>query len=359
MVFAILLAAGTSQRFGRDKLREQVSGKEVWQRSFRALADHPQVDAVGIVGDVECPEAAFIVPGGATRQESSRAGIEALPDDAEVVLIHDAARPFTSAEVISRVIEGVRLDGAAYAAVPVTDTIRTRAGETLDRSELLSVQTPQGALAEHFRRAHDEAPAGATDDIALLHAIGVAAKPVEGDPANIKITHPNDLPMPSLSDVRTGFGYDTHRFSDDPDRPLMLGGIALPGPGLEGHSDADALLHAIVDALLGALGKGDIGIHFPPSDPRWKDEPSLTFLTAARDLIGDWTIAQIDATVIAERPKLAPHWPAMKAAIADALGIEEERVSLKATTNEQMGALGRAEGIAALATATLHRYNEG
>lgn len=367
MIVGLLAAAGRSERFGSDKLRREVGGDPVWLKSFRALESHPEVDGVVVVcaaGQEEemrrlAPSTLAVVPGGASRQESVKCGLDALPANAEIVLIHDAARPWVSGEVISRVIAGVREHGAAYPGVPVTDTIRQTDGATLDRSQLLAVQTPQGFRVDLIRQAHAEAPEGATDDIMLLESVGVKALAVEGDPANVKITHPTDLPMNEPRQYRTGLGYDVHRFSEDPNRPLWLGGIEFADdkPGLEGHSDADALLHAVVDSLLGAAGMGDIGEHYPNTDPRWKDVPSSLFLreTANRLEAEGWTIEHIDVAVLAERPKILPRRTEMIAHIAGEIGVTINRVSVKATTNEGLGAIGRSEGIAAFATATLSR----
>ncbi len=365
MIVGLLAAAGRSERFGADKLRREVGGAPVWLKSYRALAGHPEIDSVVIVcsaGHEEemrrhAPEA-IVVPGGASRQESVQRGLDALPSEAEIVLIHDAARPWVTEEVISRVIAGVRERGAAYPGIPVSDTIRQTDGTTLDRSQLLAVQTPQGFRVELIRQAHAAGEPGATDDIKLVEAMGVSALAVEGDPANTKITHPTDLPMIEPREYRTGLGYDVHRFSEDPDRPLWLGGIEFDDkPGLEGHSDADALLHAVVDSLLGAAGLGDIGEHYPNTDPRWKDAPSSLFLreTANRLRAEGWTIEHIDVAVLAERPKILPRRAEMIAHISAAIDVRINKVSIKATTNEGLGAIGRGEGIAAFATATLSR----
>jgi 2-C-methyl-D-erythritol 4-phosphate cytidylyltransferase/2-C-methyl-D-erythritol 2,4-cyclodiphosphate synthase len=368
MIVALVLAAGSSTRYGRNKLLDKTGGENVWVKSCRAFLDHPQVDAVGLVASADLLSAAqavglpllFAVQGGASRQESSLRGLEALPSDADIVLIHDAARPFVSAAVISRVIEGVQTHGAAFPALPVTNTIKVVAGdrvETLDRSTLVSVQTPQGASRDLFLKGHSAAQGEATDDMALLERIGVSPLPVEGDPRNIKLTYKDDL-MTSFPEIRTGFGYDIHAFSTDPNRPLWLGGVEFDSrPGLEGHSDADALIHAVVDALLGAAALGDIGQLFPNTDPRWKNAPSRIFLEEAGRRIAaeSWTVSNIDCSVVAERPKVMRQAGAIRAALAEPLGIDPGRISVKATTNEGLGALGRAEGIAATAVATLVR----
>ena len=364
---AVLLAAGRSERFGRDKLQVQVGGSCVWERAYRALREHPMIEGVGVVASdgllEECKSRAsgslFVKKGGASRTESARIGFASLPAWAEAVLFHDAARPFVSRRVIEAVVQGVESHGAAFPAVPVTDTVKEVADggfRTLDRSRLIAVQTPQGALVEHFRRAFATL-IESTDDAALLEAIGVTSLAVEGDPANIKLTREEDLAT-LQAEVRTGMGYDVHRFSTDPARLLWLGGVRFDGPGLEGHSDADAVLHAIVDALLGAAGLGDIGDHYPNTDPRWKGEPSSTFLkeTAQKLTAEGWNVVNIDVSVIAERPRLSERRTEIRSVVAGLVGIGTERVSVKATTNERLGSIGRGEGIAAYAVATIKRY---
>lgn len=361
-VIAILVASGKSERFGTDKLEIDLGGISVWEKSYRALRDSGVVDGVGVVtraGKVaqtlaRVPDMEFVVTGGETRAESVRRGLAAVPAGFDFVLVHDAARPFVSAEVIERVVAAVREHGAAYPAVGVTDTIR-HDGELLDRTKLLAAQTPQGARVDDLRAAMMN-PAELTDEMAYLQANGVAIFAVEGDAANQKITHPGDVKRPM--EIRTGFGYDVHRFSDDPARPLWLGGVEFDDrPGLEGHSDADALLHAIVDALLGAAALGDIGVHYPPSDPQWKDCPSLRFVGETGEMLrrNGWEIVNVDATVVAERPKVMVKALEIRTGIAGALGIEVGRVSVKATTNERLGAIGNSEGIAGYAVATISR----
>ncbi|ARU39948.1 2-C-methyl-D-erythritol 2,4-cyclodiphosphate synthase [Armatimonadetes bacterium Uphvl-Ar1] len=361
-VIAILVASGKSERFGTDKLEIDLGGVSVWEKSYRALRDSGVVDGVGVVTRAEkvaqtlarVPDMEFVVTGGETRAESVRRGLAAVPAGFEIVLVHDAARPFVSAEVIERVVAVVREHGAAYPAVGVTDTIR-HDGQLLDRTQLLAAQTPQGARLDDLRSAMMN-PAELTDEMAYLQANGVQIFAVEGDPANQKITHPGDVKRPM--EIRTGFGYDVHRFSDDPARPLWLGGVEFDDrPGLEGHSDADALLHAIVDALLGAAALGDIGVHYPPSDPQWKDCPSLRFVGETGEMLRrvGWEIVNVDATVVAERPKVMVKALEIRTGIAGALGIEVGRVSVKATTNERLGAIGNSEGIAGYAVATISR----
>jgi 2-C-methyl-D-erythritol 4-phosphate cytidylyltransferase/2-C-methyl-D-erythritol 2,4-cyclodiphosphate synthase len=370
-VAAVLLAAGRSARFGRDKLALPLRGRPVWRWAFDAFRSHPRVSWVGIVASPErladclAAGADACLAGGETRQQSARAGLLATPDDAGVVLVHDAARPCVTAELIDRVIGAIESHGAAVPALPVTETIKEAADgglRTLDRARLLAVQTPQGALRSLLMRAHAVASDNATDDASLLEAIGVEPIVVEGDPRNVKVTA--ELDYQSLvarfepCEVRTGFGYDAHRFAGDPARPLWLGCVRFEGAtGLEGHSDADAVAHAAVDALMGATGKGDIGQVYPDADPRWRGAPSSLFLEgAAASLDADgWEIVNIDISVVAEAPKLMPRRLDMCQAIAAALRIEADRVSVKATTNERLGAIGRGEGIAAFAVATVRR----
>lgn len=369
-VTAVLLAAGSSERFGKDKLKVLIGGKPVWLVSFEALADHPDINSVGVVTS-EClidevrggaTGAAFIVKGGKNRTESARLGFENVVD-ADIVLFHDAARPFVSADVISNVIKGVEQHGAAFASVPVTDTIKRKSDGsmiTLDRNELVAAQTPQGALYRHFEKAFESGNCTATDDMALLEAIGVTPVIAQGSPDNVKLTTVADMSrMSTAMETRTGIGYDIHRFSEDPARPLWLGGVQFVGeePGLEGHSDADAVLHAVVDALLGAASLGDIGEHYPNTDPRWKDEPSGTFLKESTALLREngWDVVNIDVSVLAERPMIMVKRDEIRSKIAELSGIGPDRVGVKATTNEGLGAIGRGEGIAAYAVATIKR----
>lgn len=369
-VVAAILAAGRGERFGSDKTQVPLHGKPLWRWSFDAFSSHPEVDAVGLVGSESNIEALrgvrplFAVLGGRDRQSSSRIAVEAIPDDTDVVLLHDAARPFVSPRIISDVIAAVQRSGAAAPGIPVTDTVkRVGAGrvETLDRSGLFTVQTPQGAKRNLLYQAHREATGQVTDDLALMEAIGVVPEIVAGDPANRKVTQPEDLDphRARLSEVRTGQGYDVHAFSPDSSRRLFLGGVEFEGEtGLDGHSDADVVLHAAVDALLGAAGLGDIGQHFPNNDPKWKNAPSTLFLRHASKLLQEsgWTLQNIDITVVAERPKVMTLAESIRSHIASALEIDPSRVNLKATTNERLGFIGRGEGIAALATATISRF---
>ncbi|MDI9636560.1 2-C-methyl-D-erythritol 2,4-cyclodiphosphate synthase [Kamptonema cortianum] len=369
-VCAVLLAAGSSQRFGGDKLDMLLDDAPVWLQSYRALAQSPSIDAVGVVTSSEkvdnyralATHALFVIAGGDSRQESSRLGVAAVPSDYDIVLVHDAARPFLTEELIQRVVEGVKEHGAAYAALPVTDTVRQRSDDgtwrLLDRETLMAAQTPQGARREIMLASHSAGLAERTDDVELLVACGHDVLPVMGSPKNIKLTFREDIEMFNMKETRTGFGYDVHRFSENHERPLWLGGIEFDErPGLDGHSDADALIHAVVDALLGAAALGDIGVHYPPTDDRWKDCRSTVFLSEAADLLKSkgWHILNIDATIVAERPKVMKRQAEIRSALSVACGIEIGRISIKATTNERLGSIGRAEGIACHAVATICR----
>lgn len=367
---AILVAAGRSERFGQDKLWMPFGDGPLWLASYRTLTASPSVEAVGIVvrpgqeGEfrAHAPDAAFVVPGGDTRQASVRAGLAALPDWCEGALIHDAARPWLTVGLVERVAEAVAREGAAFPALPVTDTVKERISggyRTLSRDALVAVQTPQGARRDWLERAHREASGAATDDASMIEALGLPVAAVEGDPMNRKVTNPEDAAwIGGPTETRTGLGYDVHAFSDDPARTLWLGGVDFPGErALDGHSDADALLHAVTDALLGAAGLGDIGVHFPNTDPRWAGAASSLFLDHAAQCVRAerWTIVGLDATVVAERPKIMPRRDEIVGRIAQILQVSPSRVSVKATTNEGLGSIGRGEGVAAFVVATLAR----
>ena len=310
------------------------------------------------------------VSGGATRQASVRAGLEALratrPD---FVLIHDAARPFLTGALITRAIDAAAEHRAAVPAVPVADTVkkvdeREAVTETLDRSRLRLVQTPQAFAFDLIVEAHQRAAAAGrddfTDDAALAEWAGHRVTVFPGETTNVKLTTNDDfiraeaLRMVALADVRTGNGFDVHAFGEGDH--VMLGGIRIPhSHGLSGHSDADVVLHALVDALLGALADGDIGSHFPPSDPQWRGASSDRFLAFACERVRarSGLIAHLDATVVCETPRVGPHRDAMRARIAAIAELPVERVAVKATTSEKLGFTGRGEGIVAMATATV------
>jgi 2-C-methyl-D-erythritol 4-phosphate cytidylyltransferase/2-C-methyl-D-erythritol 2,4-cyclodiphosphate synthase len=308
--------------------------------------------------------------GGATRQASVRAGLEALaPQKPDIVLVHDAARPFASAALVARAIDAAQKTGAAVPALPVTDTVKSvdRQGfveATLDRKKLRTVQTPQAfafaALLEAHRKAAALGREDFTDDASLAEWAGMKVAVFDGEPGNIKITSADDfarveaMQFASLSDVRTGTGIDVHAFG--PGDHVVLGGLAIPHDRmLTGHSDADVVLHALTDAILGTLAEGDIGAHFPPSDPQWRGASSDRFLKFAVERVAarGGRIAHLDVTVVCEAPKIGPHRDAMRANIAELAGIALERVAVKATTSEKLGFTGRGEGIAAFATATV------
>ncbi len=297
------------------------------------------------------------VGGGATRSDSVRAGLRALTDE-ELVLVHDAVRPWVSMDLIERVVEAAAEHGAAVPALPVTETIKVVEGdrviESLDRSRLYRAQTPQGfrrALLESAFQSSGPAPPP-TDEASMLERAGIPVRMVRGEPDNVKITHPADLR--TSAEVRAGLGYDVHAFAAG--RPLILGGVRIPADrGLAGHSDADVLAHAVIDALLGAAGLGDIGRLFPDDDPEYEGISSLVLLERVGDRLRGVRaeVIHVDAVVMAQAPKLAPHAGAMAEALAGALGIGADRISVKATTTERLGFIGRQEGIAAQAVATV------
>jgi 2-C-methyl-D-erythritol 4-phosphate cytidylyltransferase / 2-C-methyl-D-erythritol 2,4-cyclodiphosphate synthase len=312
------------------------------------------------------------VLGGATRQESVRAGLEALsngPVAPEIVLIHDAVRPFVGGALIERAIRSAKDYGAAVPGVAVTDTIKEidpdrSVTKTLPRCQLRAIQTPQAFRFDLILAAHRQAAAGGmgdlTDDAAVAEFAGHRIHVFEGEESNVKITVPDDFASAEaklhdeLTDVRTGQGYDVHAF--EPGSHIWLGGVKIEHDrGLAGHSDADVLSHAITDAVLGALADGDIGSHFPPSDPQWRGAPSRIFLAAAAAKLRarGGVIAHIDATIVCERPKLGPYREAIRHSIAEIMDIRIERVAVKSTTSERLGFTGREEGIAALAIATV------
>ncbi|HUN54975.1 MAG TPA: 2-C-methyl-D-erythritol 4-phosphate cytidylyltransferase [Smithella sp.] len=309
------------------------------------------------------------VPGGNQRQDSVRNCLEAIEGECGMVVIHDAVRPFVTQELITQVVDAAKKSGAASAGVKAKDTIKETTEDhnvwaTLPRHNLWLTQTPQAfkfeLLKEAYKNAYDENFYG-TDDASLIERMGKQVKMVEGFYANIKITTKEDMMIADALKKKgdkiithTGFGYDSHRFAAD--RKLILGGVEIPSEkGLLGHSDADALIHAICDALLGACGAGDIGRHFPDNDPKYKDISSMVLLEAVKKIIDTkgFSINNIDATVVMEKPKLAPYASEMVSNIAGALGIPKTAVNIKAKTNEGMGFAGRNEGIAVFATAAV------
>ena len=368
-IAAIIVAAGASSRMGEGvpKPYRSLGGKAVIAHSYQALAAHPAISKVLVVANpahepllkAALPQVEW-VPGGPSRQASVKLGLEALTGSApDGVLIHDAARPFLSAGLIDRLVAGLLEDEAVVPVVPVTDTIRqqTPAGlKTLPRASLLATQTPQAFAFAPILDAHRNAKGREqTDDAALAEAADIALITVEGDAANRKLTTPEDWAWAMAQiggQMRVGQGYDVHRLMQDAARPLMLCGIDVPSElALEGHSDADAGLHALVDAILGAIGEGDIGQHFPPSDAKWKNADSAAFVAEAVRLMREkgYRLANADITLIAERPQISPYRDAMRARVAALLGVNESQVNIKATTTEGLGFEGRSEGIAAQA----------
>ena len=381
-VAAVVVAAGRGLRAGGDlpKQYRQVLGEPAIRSSLIALAGHASISLVQPV--IHPDDAALFraasgglallpaVAGGASRQASVRAGLEAVQSHhPELVLVHDAARPFASHALITRAIAAGRATGAAVPVIPVADTVKTvdAAGYvtgTIDRTHTRMVQTPQAfafaALLDAHRRANAAGRDDFTDDAALAEWAGLRVSTFEGEAENVKLTTDDDfaraeaMKLSSLSDVRTGFGFDVHRFGDGDH--VMLGGVRVPHTrGLSGHSDADVVLHALVDALLGALAEGDIGVHFPPTDAQWRGASSDRFLAFAAERVRarGGRIAHLDVTVVCEAPRIGPHRDAIRARIAEIAGVAIERVGLKATTSEKMGFAGRGEGMAAFANATV------
>ena len=370
-IAAILVAAGSGSRFGGTFPKQfmTVAGKPVIRHAAEALLQH--VSALQPVGDAEPIAAALdgldvlpAVPGGDTRQASVSAGLRALAATApDIVLVHDAARPFLPPTTIPALLAALRTHDGAIPAVPVADTLkRVQSGRivaTVPRDGLFRAQTPQAFRYHLLRALHATGGSGATDDASLLEMAGHSVAIVPGADDNIKLTFPEDLVRleralsPGLL-PRTGSGFDVH--AAEAGRALVLCGVTVPHEwGLAGHSDADVGIHALCDAIYGALAEGDIGRHFPPSEAEWKDADSARFLRHAAERIAarGGMLANADVTIICERPKITPHAPAMIARVADLLGVEVGRISVKATTTERLGFTGRGEGIAAQATATV------
>ena len=381
-VAAVVVAAGQGLRAGGEipKQFRRIAGETLLERALSVFAEAPDVTFVQPVirpDDVDLVRRLTSgmnvlepVAGGATRQASVRAGLEALvactPD---IVLVHDAARPFASASLITRAIAAAEKTGAAIPALPVTDTVKRidstgTIEATLDRNSIRLVQTPQAfafpALFDAHRRALAQGRNDFTDDAALAEWAGIKVSVFAGEPGNIKFTTPEDfaraeaIQSASLGDVRTGSGLDVHAFG--PGDHVTLGGIRIPHvQALTGHSDADVALHALTDAILGALADGDIGAHFPPSDPQWRGASSDRFLTFAVERVRarGGRIAHLDLTIVCEAPRIGEHRDRMRANIANLAGIGIDRVGVKATTSEKLGFTGRGEGIAAYATATV------
>ncbi|WP_299753865.1 bifunctional 2-C-methyl-D-erythritol 4-phosphate cytidylyltransferase/2-C-methyl-D-erythritol 2,4-cyclodiphosphate synthase [uncultured Boseongicola sp.] len=376
-VGAVIVAAGRGTRAGGGlpKQWRPLAGATVASHTLAAFTSHPLIDSIVIVvhpDDIAtdlwpADTGGAIVAGGETRTASVRAGLAALAGRVDHVLIHDVARPLISHAVIDRVIAALKSSDAAAPAIAVTDALwhgkdNTVVG-TQDRTGVYRAQTPQGFDLAKIIAAHETANADAADDVEIARLAGITVTIVEGDPANVKITGPEDFnraerllqersetPM----DIRVGNGFDVHRFGSGDH--VILCGVTIPhSRGLQGHSDADVGLHTITDAIYGALSEGDIGRHFPPTDPQWKGAASGTFLTHAADLAASrgFRISNIDCTLICEFPKIAPHAADMQKEVARITNTEPSRISVKATTSEKLGFPGRGEGIACMATVTL------
>lgn len=390
---ALIVAAGRGHRFGSDLPKQfcLLAGEPVLRHTLRAFVDHPEIDNVRVVihpddrtlYDEAARGLTVLEPvlGGASRQDSVRLGLESLAELApERVLIHDAARPFVDATLIRNVIDALK-DGnpGALPALPVVDTLKKsdcgNVSGTVDRQGLWRAQTPQGFLYRQIMDAHLACTHLAckgqdyTDDVAVAEQAGLTVRIVDGNEANLKITTQNDIVTGEnyLSgqgdtgqggigqmETRSGIGYDVHRFCDGDH--VMLCGVKIDHDfALAGHSDADVALHALTDALLGAIGAGDIGTHFPPTDPQWRGVSSDVFLRHAAHLVkqSNGVVVNVDVLLICEAPKVGPHRQAMVARIADILSIETNRVNVKATTTEKLGFTGRREGIASEALANI------
>lgn len=381
-VAAVVVAAGRGFRAGGElpKQYRSIAGEPAIRRTLALFATHPQVATVqpvihpdDVVHFARAADGLELLPpvhGGATRQASVLAGLEALTrTEPEIVLVHDAARPFASPDLVARAIAAAGQCGAAIPALPVTDTIKAvdgdnRVVETVDRNRLRIVQTPQafafGPLLAAHRRAAANGLASFTDDAAIAEWAGLRVAVFEGERDNIKLTTPDDFlsaeakEVLELADVRTGTGFDVHAFCEGDH--VVIGGVRIANrQGLLGHSDADVALHALTDAILGAIADGDIGVHFPPSDPRWRGASSDRFLAFAvgRVRARRGRIAHLDLTLVCEAPRIGPHRDEIRARIASIAGLPLDRVGLKATTSEKLGFTGRGEGIAAMAVATV------
>jgi len=386
-IAALIVAAGRGTRAAAEgagpKQYAEIGGRTVLGRTIDAFVGHPQIAEVKVVihrDDAEryaaasnpaSPKLSAPATGGATRQDSVLAGLEALAASSyDAVLIHDAARPFVSQATISNVIAALRDNEAALAALPVTDTLKRtsesgRVIKTVPRAGLWRAQTPQGfhfaSILQAHRKAAEQGLAGFTDDAAIAEWAGFNVAIVEDRADNIKLTTKEDLDLAdrqmtsqNAMEPRIGSGFDVHRFAEGDH--VWLGGVKIPHTHkLDGHSDADVILHALTDALLGAIGDGDIGQHFPPSDPKWKGAASRVFLEDAARRVKDrgGRIVNVDITVLAEDPRIGPHRPAMQALIGEVLALSADRIGIKATTTERMGFTGRREGIAAMASASV------
>lgn len=395
-VSAILAAAGRGTRFGAAAPKQMLmlGERTILQHSFDILDRHDQIEEIVIALPpdlVTLPPPYLISPrkpvrivdGGARRQDSVANAFAQVSKDASVIVIHDAARPFASGDLFTRVIEAAAKGGAAIAAIQASDTVKEATAapglkivaRTIVRESIYLAQTPQAfsrKVLEDAIALGRESIRAATDEASLAEEAGHSVRLVDGEPTNIKITTQQDLrvsealledarrvPNPESQIPRVGTGYDLHRL--EPGRPLIIGGVHIPHEtGLAGHSDADVLCHAVTDAILGAAAAGDIGQHFPDTDPKWRGANSIELLKGAVAIAraAGYAVANVDAVIIAERPKLAAHIPAMRANLAQAIGIDVSAVSVKGKTNEQVDALGRNEAIAVHAVALLTKSQE-
>ena len=386
-VTAIIAAGGLGRRLGADRPKQLVAvgGREILERSVTLFMSHAAVADVivalppHLLADLpeylsRAPKPLRIVAGGVRRQDSVASAFAAVSEQTDVVVIHDAARPFASPALIARTIAAAAETGAALAAMPARDTVKVAAvqdpadgfrtvSETLPRDTIFLAQTPQAFRRDILRDLLALAERNgleATDEAALAERAGRAVRIVEGEGTNIKITTREDLAIAEAfagraAAGRSGIGYDIHRLVEG--RPLVLGGVAIPfARGLMGHSDADAVCHAIAEAILGAAAAGDIGRHFPDTDPAWSGVSSVELLRRAAGIVRErgLDVGNVDASVIAQQPRLAPYVDAMRANVAAALGVDVDRVSIKGKTNEGVGEIGRGEAIAVHATALLH-----
>ena len=382
-VTAIVLAAGSGTRMGSETTKQKISllGESILSRTLRAFSECDGVDAIVVVCKDDEKEWAraetenkidkitSIISGGNSRAESARIGFANIPPETDYVAIHDGARCLITPENINSVIKKALESGAATAAVKATDTVKLCNGgcivRTLPRDEVVLASTPQIFSRELYQRAlNNSSLDGVTDDNMLVESIGVEISVVDIGKENIKITTPDDIEFAEyiikrrsrMDEIRVGHGYDVHRFAEG--RKLTLGGVEIPCDiGLLGHSDADVLLHAIMDAMLGACGLGDIGRHFPDNDENYKGISSLVLLRKTSELVGalGYTVNNVDATVVMQSPKIAPYISQMVFNIAEILGIESGRVNVKATTEEKLGFTGRLEGVSAHAVVTIKK----
>ncbi len=376
-VAALIVAAGRGTRMGGNipKQYQPLMGRPVLMRTIETIAAHPSISEIVVVRhpddsalfELARPAGVKLlkdVAGGATRDASVRAGLASLGPEVSHVLIHDGARPLVSHKTIDAVLAALEHADGAAPGLAITDALwlgDTTVTGTYPRDGLFRAQTPQGFRLTAIRDAHAAATTDAADDVEVAMAHGIDVTIVAGDEANIKLTRPADferaeaiLERQKMMDIRTGNGFDVHRFGAGDH--VMLAGIRIPhSRGLQGHSDADVGLHTVTDAIYGALAMGDIGTHFPPSDPQWKGAESHIFLTHAVEMASEmgFALSNVDLTFMCERPKIGPRSAAMRAQLATLLKIDQTRVSVKATTTERLGFTGREEGIAAMATVTL------